>query len=327
MNMIWSILRFFLFRLDPEDAHQFTFAILRVLRPVARLLIRVGVYTKQTHTVAGLQFLNPIGLAAGLDKNAECLEWWPVLGFGFAEVGTVTPRAQPGNPKPRLFRIVAEESLVNRMGFNNLGASLMAEKIRECKPYLPKDFRIGVNLGKNKETPLEDASKDYALAASYMEGLADYLVINVSSPNTPNLRKLQEINSLSKIITAVRQATSSWKKQPLLLVKFAPEFDQSEIAGELCRICDGVVYSNTWATQKGGQSGPMLQRSAAALWEQFGEAHIKVSVGGIDSKEELTRRIEGGADLAQVYTALIFQGPALIRKLNKVKFIAKKQLF
>jgi dihydroorotate dehydrogenase len=277
--------------------------------------------------VWGLDFLNSVGLAAGFDKNAELVEFLPHLGFGFVEIGTVTPRAQPGNPKPRLFRDIQEQALLNRMGFNNDGAKVIASRLAASRPKLPKNFRVGVNLGKNKETSLEDAKKDYAEAAQFFESLADYFVVNVSSPNTANLRELQEFSSLLPIIEAVRNTTASWEFQPPLLVKFSPEFfdeADAEFWAALSSLpVDGLVLTNTLKAEvmglPCGKSGRPLTKAARDILRMAKEnlSTPIISVGGISSPEEAKERLRLGADLIQIYSAWVFEGPRLIPSILK----------
>ena len=329
-TFLWRILRPLLFRLDAENAHHFTvrflslFARFRAFRVL--LAITTGDRKRPTVRLArlgDLEFRNRVGLAAGLDKNAELLEALPALGFGFAEIGTVTPRPQPGNPRPRLFRVPSEGRLFNRMGFNNLGADLIADHVREARARgtLPLSFRIGVNIGKNKETSADDAASDYAAAARPFADLADYLVVNVSSPNTPGLRALQTLDALAPILLAVRNEVSTWSRVPPILLKLAPELPHDVLEGLLASGTKlelaGWVLANTLAGEhaggSGGWSGRILTERSRAL-VAFARARtdlLIISVGGISSAEEARERLRLGADLVQIYSALVFEGPSL----------------
>jgi dihydroorotate dehydrogenase len=282
--------------------------------------------------VFGMPFASRVGLAAGFDKDAEIVSALPALGFGFAEIGTVTPRAQAGNPKPRLFRDLARESLFNRMGFNGAGAEVVAERLSSARkrisPHYFGDFRIGLNIGKNKDTPLEEAAIDYAWAASAFgaPGLVDYLVINVSSPNTAGLRSLQTVEALKPIVEAVDRVTQGWKKRPPLLLKLAPEVKSGELTSIITEAerwgIDGWVLTNTLAGQhghlSGGWSGQVLTELARERLREARAASRRpiVSVGGIMDAEEASARIRLGADLIQIYSGWIFGGPSFPSKLS-----------
>jgi dihydroorotate dehydrogenase len=270
-----------------------------------------------------------VGLAAGFDKNGEILTGLPALGFGFAEIGTVTPRPQPGNDRPRLFRDPMRESLFNRMGFNGLGAAVVAANLAKAKMNLPQHFIVGVNLGKNKDTPAEKAKDDYLRAASYFKDLADYLVINVSSPNTPGLRSLQTVNALKPIVLEVMQLITGWKHKPPLLLKLAPELGAEDLAHLIQALepegVDGWVLTNTLAGKHpdsefaGGWSGKILTpHSRSSLQVARGvTAKPIISVGGILSVEEAATRMEMGANLIQIYSGWIFNGPCFPNRINR----------
>ena len=224
---VWRFVRRVLFHVDPEKVHVLSLRLIRVAIRCGNLPLRVlsgvdamPVLTSEATSqvkVFNVDFSSRLGLAAGFDKNAEILAALPALGFGFAEIGTVTPRPQPGNDRPRLFRDTQTRSLFNRMGFNGVGAALVAQNLNEARPKLPTHFRVGVNVGKNKDTPLEKSYEDYRKAVQPFQGLADYLVINVSSPNTPGLRSLQSVEQLRPILSEVCEEISKWKYQPPLL--------------------------------------------------------------------------------------------------------------
>jgi len=274
-----------------------------------------------------------VGLAAGFDKNAELLGALPHLGFGFAEIGTVTPLPQAGNLKPRIARNLSSQTLFNRMGFNSLGAAQVAENLKTARleGEIPIHFHVGVNLGKNRDTPIENAHKDYAEAASHFENLSDYLVINVSSPNTPGLRDLQSSDSLKAILGSVHKVISAWKTTPPLLLKLAPELEGEKLK-ELLRLGEGLgasgfVLTNTWAGEwknspsepsvGGGWSGANLtQISLSRLEEAKSVSKLPViSVGGIMNQQDAQARFNAGASLIQVYTGWVYGGPRFPAKL------------
>jgi dihydroorotate dehydrogenase len=338
-----------LFRFDAEGVHRFSVAILRLAMRLGRWPLRLlsggsSVQVAGTNNVAlpvalprvwDMEFASRLGLAAGFDKDAEILAGLPELGFGFAEIGTVTPRPQAGNDRPRLFREPERQAIFNRMGFNGLGAAIVAERVAQIRPGLPRGFRVGINIGKNKTTPNEDAAQDYLSAALAFEDLADYLVINVSSPNTPGLRALQSVEALKPIIEGVNQAISGWKARPPLLLKLAPEVRGEELrsvleAGERWGI-DGWVLTNTLAgsidlnhkaaseSLSGGWSGgPLVERSRQSLVEarSFTRRPI-ISVGGILTPDEAALRLKLGADLVQIYSGWVFGGPGFPAKVAR----------
>ncbi|HEY0783535.1 MAG TPA: quinone-dependent dihydroorotate dehydrogenase [Thermoanaerobaculia bacterium] len=327
---LYPYLRRLLFHLDPETSHHLGIGALRVaqaLPPLERALARHNQVAAPAlaQTLFGRTVANPVGLAAGFDKDAVAIGALPALGFGFAEVGTVTPQPQAGNPRPRLFRFPAEESLQNALGFNNRGMEAMRRRLTAAHPYpLP----LGVNLGKNKTTPPDAALADYAALLAALGPLADYLVINLSSPNTPGLRDLQNEAFLRQLLEVAHRSTD----RPVL-VKIAPDL----LADDAVRLAEvavdsgaaGIVATNTTidyallpgARTAGGLSGRVLREKSRALFQAvarrlFGRA-LLVSVGGIDSGEEAYRRIRAGASLVQVYTALVYRGPSLARRINE----------
>jgi dihydroorotate dehydrogenase len=269
----------------------------------------------------GLRFRNRVGLGAGFDKDGVAIRGWAALGFGFVELGTVTPRAQPGNPRPRLTRLPADEALINRMGFNNAGADALAARIAEARPHLPDGFVIGVNIGRNRDGGLDD----YPNAARAVADVADYLAINVSSPNTPGLRDLQEPERLLALLAMVRQAAPS---RPLVL-KLSPDLthnERADIIRALLGAAAGVIVSNTTtvrigqrsrsAAEEGGLSGrPLRERQLAATAEArrvAGDQLAVMSSGGVDSAAAAGAAIAAGADLVQLWTGMIYAGPGLI---------------
>ena len=320
-----------LFRFDPETAHGMSIAALKTGLPLG---CAPAPDPRLAVSVAGLSFPNPLGMAAGYDKNGEVPDALLALGYGFAEVGTVTPLAQPGNPKPRIFRLMEDDAVVNRLGFNNEGheACLARMKRRAGRSGI-----VGVNIGANKDSP--DRIADYRLGIERFAGLASYLTVNISSPNTPGLRSLQARESLAELLSAViaargAQAARSGRTPPIFL-KIAPDLVEAElddIAAEvLDKGIDGVIVSNTTlsrdglasphANEAGGMSGrPLFARSTAVLARmrrRLGTKVAIVGVGGVDSAEAAAEKIRAGADLVQLYTGMIFAGPALPGRIVK----------
>ena len=330
--MIWNWLKSILFLMDAEKAHRKVILIIHTLnrsrlgKKVLQIVSGVDARGPQLQkTIAGIRFRSPIGLAAGFDKNAEILTALPHLGFGYAEIGTVTPLPQAGNPLPRLFRDPANESLFNRMGFNGDGAEIIARRVEAAKKFLPEDFRVGINIGKNKDTPLESAANDYIAAVRPFRDLADYIAVNVSSPNTPGLRSLQSLAALKPIIEGVNLEISAWKQRPPLFLKLAPEVlgDQlSEILSSAEKWgVNGWILTNTLAGEwskkvesplSGGWSGRFLcEQSRNVLKQARLETALPIiSVGGIMSVDEAQIRLKEGADLIQVYSGWVFAGPS-----------------
>ena len=333
--LLWRLIRAFLFRFDAETAH---LVALRTLQLISRLPVKVrnlpvrilisGAPGERRSepmrwNALGMEFSSPVGLAAGFDKDSEILAVLPNLGFGFAEIGTVTPRPQAGNDRPRLFRDRARSALFNRMGFCGLGATIVSSRLARARPGLPAGFRVGVNIGKNRETLLDRASDDYRRAITPFRDLADYVVINVSSPNTPGLRSLQTVDSLRPILAEVGDEVANWSRKPPLLLKLAPELSGdalAELVLELERAgIDGWVLTNTLAGElsalgtklSGGWSGgPLAEASRRSLREVRAISRLPIiSVGGIMRAEEAQVRMEMGANLIQIYTGWIYRGP------------------
>ncbi|MDR9362886.1 MAG: quinone-dependent dihydroorotate dehydrogenase [Microbacteriaceae bacterium] len=318
----------FLKRLNPEFAH--SLGVLAI-----KILFRLGLIKPaklNDVSAMGLDFNGPLGMAAGFDKNGELIRELYALGFGHVEVGTVTALAQPGNPKPRMFRLVKDRALINRMGFNNRGAKALAKRLRKLRESNAELPVIGINIGKSKITELERASEDYAFSAKELAGLGDYFVINVSSPNTPGLRELQETEALDGIIRAVKEEIGSTP----LLVKIAP--DLADV--DALRIADlvlehdlaGVIAANTTISrsgvsakpselnQAGGLSGPVLASRARGLISLLRERladKTLISVGGIETSEEIQKRLDLGADLVQVYTGFVYGGPFWPKRIQR----------
>jgi len=323
------IFRAFFQKLDPEFAHELVVAGLKAARILG--LLRAP-KSKNSYPVMGLNFENLLGMAAGFDKNGQLIRELHALGFGHVEIGTVTPRAQPGNPKPRLFRLPKNRALINRMGFNNEGADALAERIRALRNSGVPLPVIGINIGKNKDTSAQDAASDYELAATKLAPLADYLVINVSSPNTAGLRDLQQVDALRPILTAVLKVSGS---TPVLL-KIAPDLATSDIEAVTALVNElnlaGMVATNTTISRAnliaesntgelGGLSGPMLQERALEVLDLIRAALAKdktvISVGGVFTRSDLQQRIDRGADLVQGYTGFVYGGPAWAKSLTR----------
>ena len=322
------IFRAFFQKLDPEFAHELVVAGLKAARILG--LLRAP-KSKNSYPVMGLNFENLLGMAAGFDKNGQLIRELHALGFGHVEIGTVTPRAQPGNPKPRLFRLPKNRALINRMGFNNEGADVVADRIRTLRNSGVPLPVIGINIGKNKDTSAQDAASDYELAATKLAPLADYLVINVSSPNTAGLRDLQQVDALRPILTAVLKVSGS---TPVLL-KIAPDLATSDIEAVTALVNElnlaGMVATNTTISranliaesntgESGGLSGPMLQQRAlevlGLIRAGLDTDKTVISVGGVFTRSDLQQRIDLGADLVQGYTGFVYGGPGWAKSLT-----------
>jgi len=327
---IYPVLRPLLFRLDPETAHGAGMAALRLAQAVpgvAAALARRNLVDAAPlrQTLFGREFPNPVGLAAGFDKDAAVVRALPALGFGFGEVGTVTPLPQPGNPKPRLFRHSAQASLQNALGFNNGGMAAMQARLNQV---YPADLPLGVNIGKNKATPPDLAIQDYETLIRGLHPLSDYLVVNLSSPNTPGLRDLQNEAFVREILGLAAEITA----KPVL-VKIAPDFLPGQAAAlaetAVAAGAAGIIATNTTvdyalvqgAKNFGGISGRALKEKSFQVLEEVAQAvygkTILISAGGIDSGAEAYRRLRAGASLVQIYTALIYEGPGLPRRINE----------
>jgi len=323
---------------DAEVAHEQTLRGLRLLGRVpgaVRLASRFQ--PGSPRTVFGVDFPSPVGLAAGMDKNGIALPAWRALGFGFVEVGTVTAHAQPGNEKPRLFRLVEQEAVINRMGFNNLGSSALASRLATDGPL---GYPLGISIGKSKVTPLEDAVEDYVTSLQRLYRYGDYFAVNVSSPNTPGLRSLQDAGHLRELLTALHAEATALtvgvREGKAILVKIAPDLSEQAI-DELLGVCTdvgvaGIIATNTTigrpgvsdhplAAEAGGLSGRPLTETAAKtvahIHAETGGALPIIGVGGILEPADATRLFDAGASLVQVYTGLIYRGPGLIRRINR----------
>lgn len=329
---MWSLIKKPLFGLDAEQAHTMTLHLLKLLSAVRAYQLIPKPQSTPLYKM-GLTFSNPVGLAAGLDKNAECLPVWQSLGFGYIEVGTVTAIAQPGNPKPRLFRLQTDEALFNRMGFNNLGAQKIAARIAKARAKHRLTVPIGVNIGKSKTAPLESSCADYLTSFKLVEDIADYITINVSSPNTPNLRELQNRFHLEQLMHTLANHNAK-RSHPLpLLLKLAPDLhnqaalDAANVALEYG--LNGLIISNTTTDTHlvkhplpkgtGGISGkPLFERSTQLLHylrTQLPPSVCLVGVGGIHNPQAAKLKLQAGADLLQIYTGLIYNGPFFVRQI------------
>jgi dihydroorotate dehydrogenase len=329
------LVRPFLFWFDPEKVHHFTFAVIGFLSrlPGFAPLFR-GMYLVEDKAlereVFGLKFKNPVGLAAGFDKDAKLYNELANFGFGFIEIGTLTPRPQPGNPKKRLFRLRADAALINRMGFNNAGVEQAVRQLKKNRHIL-----VGGNIGKNKDTPNERATADYETCFEALYPVVDYFVVNVSSPNTPNLRALQEKAPLTSLLNAL-QARNAAKPSPRpILLKIAPDLSDDQLIDIIDIIREtgisGVIATNTTLSrdglqsenkqQAGGLSGkPLAARSTEVirfLSEKSNRAFPIIGVGGIHSPEDAIEKLRAGATLIQLYTGFIYEGPRLVSRINK----------
>ncbi len=333
---IYPLLRPLLFQLDPERAHHITLEGLKQAYQSGLSPLFKAQNTEQPIEVMGLHFDNPVGLAAGLDKNGDYIDALAALGFGFIEIGTVTPRPQPGNPKPRLFRLPEHQAILNRMGFNNKGIDHLIEQVKQAC------FRgvLGINIGKNFDTPLEKAVDDYLIGLEKSYPYASYITINISSPNTKNLRKLQQGEEISRLLLALKDTQLRLQQQHghyvPLVVKIAPDLNDDEIqhiASLLKSLAiDGVIATNTTiertaiadhplASENGGLSGaPVKEKSTTVvkkMAEELGGALPIIAAGGILSGQDAKEKIEAGAKLVQIYSGLIYRGPHLITEILK----------
>ncbi|QGU33801.1 quinone-dependent dihydroorotate dehydrogenase [Thermochromatium tepidum] len=332
----WPLARAALFALDPELAHRLTLGLLA--RWSALFDGRLKDTDPARHPALarermGLHFPNPIGLAAGLDKRGEAIPAWQALGFGFVEVGTVTALPQPGNPRPRLFRLRSDEALINRMGFNNDGAEAMARRLQRLRARNLPEIPLGVNLGKSKVTPVERAAEDYRQGFEQLGELADYVVVNLSSPNTPGLRDLQRVDEVARILEAIQGPNQRLSRPRPILIKLAPDLaDDEAIACARAALeagATGLILTNTTIRfeglrsstegMSGGLSGrPLFARSTellARVRAALGPEPVLIGVGGILDPEGARAKLMAGADLIQVYTGLIYRGPGFVREL------------
>lgn len=333
--MLYSLAKPILFALDPEQAHDISLDLLQLLHPLLPLQ-RVN----KPLQLMGLEFPNAVGLAAGLDKNADYLDGLASLGFGFIEVGSVTPKPQPGNPLPRIFRLPRSQSLVNRMGFNNDGVDRLLHNVDSADGSGSRDYVLGINIGKNLSTPVDQALSDYCLGFEKVYQQADYITINISSPNTPGLRELQNEEALHELLTGIGQLRLRLEDEhqlhrPLAL-KLSPDLDARAIAGiaDLLRkhSVDCLIATNTTIGRDGVQGQPHAQQSGglsglalrdrsrevlSAFYRELADDIPIISVGGIDSAAEASLRLELGAKMVQIYTGLIYRGPGLVGEIAR----------
>jgi len=330
-NVYERFVRPLLFSLDGETAHHFTIGLLGHASQLDVALQPLRVFRPRSKSITsfGLTFPNPIGLAAGLDKNGVALPAWAALGFGFIEIGTVTAKAQPGNPKPRIFRLPQQRALINRLGFNNDGAEVIANRLSALRksgrwPAVP----VGINIGKSKATPLEQATADYLYSFRLLQNLGDYVTLNVSSPNTPGLRDLQEPEKLSELLSAISKEAGTTRKP--LFVKLSPDLSDPELNAVLA-VCEqndvsGIIATNTTLDhssippqldQPGGLSGaPLRAKSTELVREIAARSPIPViASGGIFDAESAREKIQAGAVLIQLYTGFVYRGPKLLREI------------
>jgi dihydroorotate dehydrogenase len=331
MNGYERFVRPLLFSLDPETAHHFTIACLRAVSEAGPILGRLKSFQPKPDPkkLFGLDFPNPIGLAAGLDKNGLALPAWAALGFGFIEIGTITARAQPGNPKPRIFRLPEQRALINRLGFNNDGADVIAQRLSRLKrtrrwPGVP----IGINIGKSMSTPIIEASADYLYSFQRLREFADYVVLNVSSPNTPGLRELQGAEALGGLLGTIGEKNINPRRP--IVVKIAPDLTTDQLE-QVIAICEtnnvaAIIATNTTLDhssvpadrdQQGGLSGePVREKSTGLIREIAARSTIPViASGGIMDADSAREKFVAGAQLIQIYTGLIYRGPGLIREI------------
>ena len=335
--MYKRVIRPILFLFDPEWVHYFSFAAIRVLHRIPFMggLVRKLYSSKKPSLqkeVFGIHFPNPVGLAAGFDKDAKLFRELSNFGFGFIEIGTVTPKPQGGNPKPRLFRLKKDKGIINRMGFNNEGVEAAAKRLKRNKNII-----IGGNIGKNKTTPNNNAQEDYLICFDVLFDVVDYFVVNVSSPNTPNLRDLQEKEPLTALLNTLQKQNNSKPKRKPILLKIAPDLTDTQLSDiidivQVTKI-DGVIATNTTlardglksnetlTSQSGGLSGkPLTKRSTEVI--RYLHTHSKgafpiVGVGGIHTPSDAKEKLDAGASLIQLYTGFVYEGPASVCNINK----------
>ena len=341
-----SLIRKLFFLLNPECAHSLVFRFLKIFQavtPLLKLNYKLSHKYDSPVTVAGITFPNRIGIAAGLDKDAEVFDALGSLGFGHIEIGTLTPKPQPGNPRPRLFRLVTDKVLINRMGFNNKGSKDAVKRLAKKKtPVI-----IGGNIGKNKVTPNEQATQDYLTAFDDLYPYVDYFVVNVSSPNTPGLRELQSKKPLTELLSALQQKNKTMPKPKPIFLKIAPDltFEQIDDIIEIVNTTGiaGIIATNTTITRdnlktpqsrikeigNGGLSGlPLKYKSTEIIKyikQKSGNKFAIIGVGGIFTPQDAIEKLEAGADLVQILTGFIYEGPAIAKKISKAIYLNDKQ--
>ena len=333
--MYQRLIKPFLFQFDPEKVHYFTFSMIKLLTsiPGVNLLLKylyVVEDPKLERVVFGLKFPNPVGLAAGFDKNAVLYKELSHFGFGFIEIGTLTPKGQPGNPKKRLYRLKEDQAIINRMGFNNDGVDDAVKRLKKNTSVL-----IGGNIGKNKVTPNEEAVNDYTYCFNALFDYVDYFVVNVSSPNTPNLRALQDKAPLTHLLSTLKKLNDKKESPKPILLKIAPDLSNDQLRDIIDIVItlkiDGVIATNTTLsrdglhsvhkTEVGGLSGkPLTKRSTEVirfLIKESNNAFPIIGVGGIHTPEDALEKLDAGAALVQLYTGFVYEGPAAVRNINR----------
>lgn len=332
--MLYSAIRKFMFQIDPEKIHNFAIKSLHITgNSPLKAVYKQSVQDKPVE-VMGINFPNPVGLSAGLDKNGECIQAFSALGFGFVEIGTVTPRPQPGNPKPRIFRLEEANAVINRMGFNNKGVDYLVDQVQKA------NFKgvLGINIGKNKDTPEENAKDDYIYCMRKVYDHATYITVNISSPNTPGLRSLQYGDALNELLAALKAEQKSLEEQygkyVPLAVKIAPDLTEEEVEGIADCLkqnnIDAVIATNTTlardqvahlphGNEQGGLSGAPVKEQSTIVIKQLAKALDGqlpiIGVGGIQSAEDAKEKLAAGASLVQLYTGFIYEGPALVKDI------------
>jgi dihydroorotate dehydrogenase len=341
--MYKSLIRPLLFAFDPEAVHYFSFSSIKLLNKVPGFSSLSRKLYKKNHPALkrelfGLQFENPVGMAAGFDKEAKAYKEFTNLGFGFIEIGTLTPKPQDGNPKKRLFRLQKDSAIVNRMGFNNSGVDAVVERLKQ-NPKLghPNHVLIGGNIGKNKVTPNEDAVKDYIICFEKLFDHVDYFAVNVSSPNTPGLRELQDRKPLTHILQRLQDLNNKKASRKPILLKIAPDLTDDQLLDIIAIVkdtkIDGVIATNTTISREGLQSEESLRKEAgglsgapltnratdviAFLHQKSKGAFPIIGVGGIMTAQDAIDKIKAGASLVQLYTGFVYEGPALIKEINE----------
>ncbi|MCO5249406.1 MAG: quinone-dependent dihydroorotate dehydrogenase [Chitinophagales bacterium] len=339
---MYFLLRFFLFRLSAEKAHHLTLKLLKwVVKIPGNIRFMRKTYILQDKKLErnlwGLHFKSPVGLAAGLDKNAEAFSELSHFGFGFVEIGTVTPLPQDGNPQPRLFRVVQDKAIINRMGFNNVGLQQVIENIKEGRQKKGGNIILGGNLGRNKITSNDNAVKDYITGLKGLYPYVDYFVVNVSSPNTPNLRELQEKEPLTKLLLELKKVINSMPRKKPILLKIAPDLTKEQL-DDIVEILettdtDGIIATNTTITRDGltlskekikaigagGLSGQPLTDKSTEIIKYLASRTKRpiIAVGGIMNAKDAVEKLKAGASLVQIYTGFVYNGPKLVADINQ----------